>query len=570
MKVEVIELPTLSWPEGAAARMWFCQPRVPVTSQPPFRPTNPEHALGILRAVLNADAAMGPQVDGGPSIVLLPELSVGCADVQTIREIIQTSRPNTLVICGVGHMEHTDVEAIEASAPLCGPPVVGRYANCAMVACGASDRVYLQPKIVPSREELDYHWPGLIVRYFLGRAFPFVVFVCSEMLDRASAKTTISHVVDQLRQQGRQLSAVFWLQHNPKPRSLDFSESLEQLARFDRPTTFVVGSREPCPPRFEHYAVSGALCKKTIFPKNFNVLTRRFHYVEPVLRPSVLSRAVLLRYDADVNRVDTVLANAIDEDSRTERSQLFGSVTPLVLENGVLVDSATNLHLAEICERARRMASATNESLTAFVQLVVDELVGLGTTRFQEFLDRAIVPRPPDNQHRHPAGQQHPGGDYDCNCWKHRECIDLLSDRDDAAEPLAHVLFAIGNVLSQGMTIELVPAPSAPSNIRVSSQGRQFNLCVVFPFDLAANATEEAILGGPRPRSAAAGYIVLGTAGRSGRPELAGISQAVAQGAGAINPANATSPRLKAVYADEFRKSIEDGTLEQLLVNNFG
>jgi hypothetical protein len=467
-------------------------------------------------------------------------------------------------------MERTDIEAIEASAPLCGPPVAGRYANCAMVACGASDRVYLQPKIVPSREEQDFHWPGLIVRYFLGRSFPFVVVVCSEMLDRASARTTISQVVDQLKQEGRQLSAVFWLQHNRKPRSLDFSESLEQLARFDRPTTFVVGSREPSPPRWEHYAVSGALCKKTIFPKSFSVLTRRFHYVEPVSKPSALSRAVLLRYDADVNRVDTVLANAIDEDSRTERSQFFASVAPFILENGELVDSPTNRHLVELSERARQMASSTNGSLAAFVQSVVDELVALGTTRFQEFLDRAIVPRPLDNQHRHSAGQQHPGGDYDCNCWKHRECIDLLSDRDDAAEPLAHVLFAIGNVISQGMAIELIPFPGTPSNIRVSSQGRQFILCVVFPFDLAANATEEAILGGSRPRSADASYIVLGTAGRSGRPQLAGISQAVAQVAGAINAANATSPRLKAVFNDEFRKSIEDGTLEQLLVKNFG
>lgn len=571
MEIEPITLQGLRWPRGTSARVWFCQPLVELTAPAPFRPTAAVRSLDILRAVLARDAQMGPPAAGAPSIVLLPELSVAPADVGNVRALISAARANTLVICGIGHMAAADLDPIEDSVHLCGQPVAGHYANCALVGCGGSNQVFLQPKVVASREELDCHWAGRVVRYFGGAFFSFVVFICSEMLDRAQARTTIREVFERLDEGNQQPPVVFWLQHNPKPRSLDFSQSLEVLSHVDRPTAFVVGSRNACPPRLENFSVSGALFKKGALPRHFNVLTRKFHYVEPVLESTDLSRVVLLRYDVDVNLVETTLANAIEDDDRTPRSQLFGSVVPFVLQNGGLVDSDDNTHLGEIVRRARDTAAATDATQTARIDAVTEQLVSLGTPRFQDFLDRAIVPKPRDEQRRHAAGQQHVQGDYFCDCWAHRRCIDLLCGDADAAAPVAHVLLALARIAAQGLEISLIPLPDSPANVRLSGASGQFDLCVVYPFNFDADATEMAIRGGARPKvSAEPGYIVLGTSGRAGRPALAQISQAVARPVAPLQAAVATEPLLRAVYNDELTASETAGTLPQLLQQRFG
>jgi hypothetical protein len=388
------------------------------------------------------------------------------------------------------------------------------------------------------------------------------------MLDRAQAKTTIREVLDKLAEDGRQLSAVFWLQHNPKPRSIDFSQSLEELTHLDRPTIFVAGSRNQSPPRFENYAVSGALFKKAVLPKHFNILTRAFHYVEPVSDSADLSRVVLLRYDVDVNRVETALASAIEVNDRTPRSQLFSSVTPMILEDGSLTFSGDNTHLTEIVGRARNTAIATENTRATEIRALAVELAALGTTRFQDFLDRAVLPRPNNGNHRHAARQQHPGGDSSCDCWQHRKCIDMLCDVATAAEPLAHLLLALGWIVAQGLEVSVVSMPDSPENIRISGAFGEVKLCIVYPFNFDAEQTEEAIRGGSRPRTGEPGYIILGTSGRAGRPRLATISQAVARPVAPLQAANAAEPVLKAIYYDELAASGGD-SLAQLLQNKF-
>ena len=513
---------------------------------------------------------MGPPAGDAPSIILLPELSVGPADIANVRALINVARANTLVICGIGHMAAADVDQVEASAHLCGEPIGGHYANCALIGCGGSNQVFLQPKVVASREELDCHWAGRVVRCFGGGFFSFVVFICSEMLDRAQARTTIREVFDRLAEANQQPPVVFWLQHNPKPRSVDFSQSLEVLSHVERPTAFVAGSRSGCLPRLENFAVSGALFKKAALARHFNVLTRQFHYVEPVSESTVLSRVVLLRYDVDVNLVETALASAIEDGDRTPRSQLFGSVRPLVLQDGTLIDSDDNIHLGDIIRRSRDTAAATDATQTARINALAEQLVGLGTPRFQDFLDRAIVPRPQDEHRRHAAGQQHAQGDYSCDCWAHRRCIDLLCDDADAAAPVAHVLLALARIAAQGLNVSLIPLSDSPANVRLSSASGQFDLCVVYPFNFDADATEMAIRGGGRPRVSEPGYIVLGTSGRAGRPALAQISQAVARPVAPLQAAVATEPLLRAVYNDELTASETAGTLSQLLQQRFG
>lgn len=570
MEVETVRLQGLRWPRGTSARMWFCQPRVELTTQAPFRPTAAVRSLDTLRAVLDRDAQMAAPAENAPSIVLLPELSVGLADIADLRVLIKTARANTLVICGIGHMTAAEIDPIEASGHLCGEPVVGCYANCALIGCGGSDQIFLQPKVVASREELDCHWPGRVVRCFVGGFFSFVVFICSEMLDRAQARTTIRDVLDKLGENTQELTAMFWLQHNPKPRSGDFAQSLDELTHLDRPTVFVVGSRNESPPRLENFAVSGALFKKAALPRHFNVLTRRFHYVEPISDSTALSRVVLLRYDVDVNLVDTVLASAIEDGDRTQRSQLFGSVVPLVLQNGVLVESMENTHLAEIVRRARDMAGATDAAQTGRIYALTEQLIALGTLKFQEFLDRAIVPKPRDEERRHAAGQQHVGGDYSCDCWIHRQCIDLLCDNDEAAEPVAHLLLALARIAAQGLNVSLIPVADSAANIRLSGPPGEFDLCVVYPFNFDADATETAVRGGGRPKVSEPGYIVLGTAGRAGRPAIGRISQAVARPVAPLQAASATEPLLRAIYYDELTTAQAAGSLSLLLKQRFG
>jgi len=570
MDVDPIQLQGLHWPRGAAARIWFCQPQVQLPAIAPFRPVNAVQSLDILRAVLDRDDQMGPSVGGAPSIVLLPELSIGPDDVAAVRGLISAARTNTLLICGIGHMTAADVDSIEPSTHLCGDPIAEHYANCALIGCGGTDKIFLQPKVVASREELDCHWPGRVVRYFVGGFFQFIVVICSEMLDRAQAMTTIRGVLDKLAENGRQLSAVFWLQHNPKPRSGDFSQSLEELAHLDRPTIFVVGSRNQYPPRLENFAVSGAIFKKAALPKYFNVLTRAFHYVEPVRDSAILSRVVLLRYDVDVNLVETALASAIEDGDRTQRSQLFGSVNPKVLQNGALADSVDNTHLVEIVSRARNMALAVTPTQTVRIHEFAAALASLGTRRFQDFLDRAIVPRPRDESNRHAAGQQHEGGDYFCDCWQHRQCIDFLCDKEIAAEPVAQLLLALATIAAQGLNVSLIPVTDSPANIRLSGPLGEFNLCIVYPFHFDAEETETSIRGGARPKTSEPGYIVLGTSGRAGRPSLARISQAVARPTAPLQAANASAPTLKAIYYDELATSATTGNLAQLLQRRFG
>jgi len=568
MEIEPITLQSLQWPRGTSARIWFCQPQVQLPAVAPFRSANAVQSLDILRAVLSRDDQMGPSVGGAPSIVLLPELSIGLDDVAAVRGLISAARPNTLLICGIGHMDAADIDSIEPVAHLCGEPIAGHYANCALVGCGGMDQVFLQPKVVPSKEELDCHWPGKVVRYFKGAFFQFVVVICSEMLNRAQTKTTIHDVLDKLEGDGQRLSAVFWLQHNRDPRSLDFSQSLEELTRLDRPTIFVVGSRKQCPPRLKNFGVSGALFKKAVLPTHFNVLTRMFHYVEPVPDSGALSRVVLLRYDVDVNRVETTLATAIEDNDRTQRSQLFSSVVPMMMRNGALADSDDNTHLVEIVRSARDTAAATDTTHTTRVQKLADELAALGTPRFQDFLDRAIVPRPRDEEHRHIAGNQHKGGDCFCDCWDHRQCIDFLCDVDTAVEPVAQLLLALAKIAAQGVNVTFIPKRNVPANIRLSGSFGEFDLCIVYPFNFDAEKTEVAIRDS-RPGTGEPGYIVLGTSGRAGRPSLARISQARVRPDAPLQAANSTNPMLRAVYNDELTASMDAGSFVQLLQQRF-
>ncbi len=129
----------------------------------------------------------------------------------------------------------------------------------------------------------------------------------------------------------------------------------------------------------------------------------------------------------------------------------------------------------------------------------------------------------------------------------------------------AHVLLALARIAAQGLDVSLIPLSDSPANVRLSGTSGRFDLCVAYPFNFDADATEMAIRGGARPRMSEPGYIVLGTSGRAGRPALAQISQAVARPVVPLQAAVATEPLVRAVYNEELTASETTGTLSQLL-----
>jgi hypothetical protein len=571
MIVTDVKLDRIEWPPGTVGRLWFCQPKIMLPAAAPFRPVNGEQTFSLLEAVLTTDAALGAPPGGAPSIILMPELCISPGRLHDLVARMQAARANTLLVCGVGHLTAKEMDDFEPSKELCGEPVAGCYANCALVAQGGSDRVYLQPKIVPSSGELDTHWAGKTVKYFQAGYFSFAVFVCSEMLNRAATVTSIRQVLDHLAKETKNLSAIFWLQHNRRPRAVDFSQSLEEFAKLDRPTLVVVGSAAEAPPRYENFGVSGALLKRVVLPRRFDLLTRKFHYVEPVKSSEALSRVVLLRYDVDVNLVHSVLANAIEPDARTEKSQFFEAVRPMILQGHQLVDEDSNTHLTQVVAAAVTRGTAFDQAYAAHVNALGAALAALGTASFQAFLDRAILPRPMREQVRHRAGQLHQPADYHCDCWTHRQCMDLLSDDPEAVEPLAQLLHALGKLVSHGFEVTLLRDLETAANVRLTCGAGIFELSIVYPFAFDADASEHAIRGGAqRPRIQEPGYIILGTSGRSGRPSMATISQAIAKEGGAVKPAVADPPLLRTIYHEELSRALAQNALEPLLQQRFG
>jgi len=205
----------LRWPRGERARVWFAQPRLRLTGQPPFIPLRQEPdptGLDLLRSIVERERALGPDDDTrfarAPSLILLPEYSIAPADYLVARDLARSAPRNSLVVFGLGQMTEAEARAIEPEADLWQGGSAGRYTNCAVVAIGGAESVYLQPKILAAKEEEGIHWPGKIVRYFFGRNVQFVVLVCSEFLDRAEHRTTADAIVDRLLDMGRALNLV--------------------------------------------------------------------------------------------------------------------------------------------------------------------------------------------------------------------------------------------------------------------------------------------------------------------------------------------------------------------------
>jgi hypothetical protein len=84
-----------------------------------------------------------------------------------------------LFVFGVGNMTDQEALSIENKPGLWDGEAAGRYANCAVIGMGGFDHLFLQPKILPSASEMNSHWPGQVIRCFIGDYIRFSVPHCS-------------------------------------------------------------------------------------------------------------------------------------------------------------------------------------------------------------------------------------------------------------------------------------------------------------------------------------------------------------------------------------------------------
>lgn len=537
--------------------IWYGQPIVELPDEPPFIPQPGANATGlqILQGILGHRDFR--ESDCKPAIVILPELAIPFTEIVAARALISNAPKGTLFVFGVGNMTDQEALSIENKPGLWDGEAAGRYANCAVIGMGGFDHLFLQPKILPSASEMNSHWPGQVIRCFIGDYIRFSVFICSDLLNRAGDSSYMTWLHDQLELEQNKLTFACWLQRNPKPRSVQFSNAIDAIGKMDRTTIFVAASRMPLGgKRYENFAVSGAFVRRVLFPADFDKFTHRFHYAEHA-RPDV-SRTVLLRYDADAYRLRTVLADALDAEDKVEKGELFDSSQPYVFREGILTTSAENEHIRDLCEPARLLARTALPDISAAIDSVTQGLTTMGTSRFLAFLDLGVVPRTPDGEKPHIAGIRHDGGDLKCQCWKHRFCIDLLTE-PEGVTPLKAIIETLGLFDAGGCVPKPRYDPNMRTNVDLTVGGVRNSAAVIYPFDFAFDALGQRVFG-EKPTVLRKRFIFVADPVEN-RPHVQTIDAAEAAPEGAIDPAKAALPTFTPVRASELQQARAAGNL---------
>lgn len=566
VNIEEIELTNLRWRRGHKARVWFLQPQLIIDTIPPYIPrilAGEPTAFELIKATLEYEKQFDPP-DDAPTIILLPEFSVLPDQIQQIRDLVTNHvRENTLLVLGLSHLNDRQARQVE-DKDLWNGPSENKFTNCALILTGGSSVVHLQPKIVPSQWEFSCHWEGKTIRYFQGQYFAFIVVVCSELLSRPERQTTAASIVDYLLRHNRKLNLMIWLQHNEKPRSPEFVQSVEQLKTFE-PTIFVASSRSNRPGRGNNYSVSGAIVPHKALASRFKVLNKRFHYIEPMQNSAEMSRAVLLRYDAHVYRVDTVLADCIAESGRTEKSALFEESQPYCFESLALNVSEEHIHLIDVSRPALEQAKQLQNTLSAAISTVAVRLASLNTEEFLSFFDIAFLPKPSSEKTHHVAGGPHDDGDFNCNCWTHRRCVDNLADDPESVRIFGELLISMAAMENLGLGVTPRVDTNQRTNLRLTSDGKDMVLGLVHPEHNNAEGTQRALWGRNNVSLIGSTYIVLGVGDRPSRPWLNEVNAGRLKPLGGIGAANAEQPMLNAIYSREFWDSVKAGTLIDVL-----
>ena len=569
--LEQRSLEGLTWKPGKQARLWLAQPQLSVTDTPPYicQPNGTAASgFSLLKAILVEEEKHEEPLDA-PSFIVLPEFAIRPDEIEDVRLLIGAARRNTVIIFGVGHIVEAQARTIEASDLWLGPSY-DKCTNCAGIGVGGSDRLHLQPKIVPSGPEKDYLWKGKKILYFVGNAVQFTVVICSELLDQPGGDTTLSQLVREVRDRNLTLNLIFWLQHNKDPRSAEFNKSLASLTAIQpQPTVLVISSRQHRPDRLKNYAVSGAIVPHSALSPRFQDLDGRFRYIEPIADdPSSypMSRLVLLRYDADVHYITTALADDLAPGGKTATNAYFEQSLPFKTQSGALSASTANFHIEDILSRALKVANASAPTLAKEHATIVERLVSAGTADFLGFLDVAVLPQPPlGAKTRHAAGQHHSGGDYLCTCWRHRRCLDGLTDGDTAAGPVANVLRAAGALLSQKVDVYPAYDRGSRTNMKLKLGSIEYPFGIVDPLSLDAEGAQRGLWAGSETSLVYSPYVILGVSTRPTRPLVAEVEAAQAGPGSGLDAGVAAGSHFKAVFEDKFWKFFDESRLKELI-----
>jgi hypothetical protein len=292
-------------------------------------------------------------------------------------------------------------------------------------------------------------------------------------------------------------------------------------------------------------------------------LDKEFHYFEPVAETLPISRAVLVRYDADVHCVNTVLGDSLFDAPTIEKGTFFQTSQPYLATTG-LNASGDHFHLEDLCSQPAQLATAASSTLSAHVtDIVAQQLVPLGLRDFLALLDLSLLPQPHGNGTLHASGVSHLPDDLVCTCWQHRLCVDILTDAtNDSTKAFANVLYVLAALRASGLLFVFRYLTNHRTCLELTLDGTVRYLAVVDPFGLDASETELRLMPARGAAALDTSYIILGTKGRA-RRLVGSISPALAPSTGATNLGRATPPTLRAMYFEDICSAMDAGTVQQ-------
>jgi hypothetical protein len=553
----------LRWISGTSAAIWFLHPTAAdLVNDPPYHHridtgTPPLRLLSL--AIANSLA----HKHDGPTIFLLPELTVGADDLSELRAITGSLTHNQMAIVGLGHLNQQQCEAVE--------PGTGaneelwrrawsdtRFANGAAIA--TTNRTWYEAKDWPSKFEDDRncHIPHSRLRIFQGKGIRFAVVICSELLEARNPRPLIEKLRDE------RINVLFWLQHNPKPRHSSFTEALSALYEHEGDHPLVIAiNKQPPPGARKPYGGSAIYSLSTSFGAWKGHLLRPNFACEPLNAHLGISRAILVRYDLPAHRVLTIHPDCIPRG--TAPAGFLRDITPYQLANDHLEPDDQPRHFRELlasghlqaCHEAEidpNDATPTGTGLKNALVAVENELAGSANTLLN-FLDRSLLPR--EGAKLHASHLSHSPAAA-CDCWPHRQDFDSLFEPPTPAI-VAELALAIAALRSSQLPTNVDLELRTPDNLATTIEGGVKRLHLLSSDRRLDICVKHLATSGARTDTPPA--IVL----RSERKQSAPANAARIAPVGSLQAAQRSDVHIPCLSGSEFWRHFRNGTLAEAI-----
>jgi hypothetical protein len=555
---------TFDWPYDARARIWLLQPRAThLTEQVPRY--QDDETWPLLKRLLHDERA---ETHGGPVIFFAPEWAIAPQSIEELKHEARLMPDHHLLVAGLGHLSRDQCVALDPETDntlekLASP---AKFANCAFVATGT--RWYLEGKRRPSwfDEEAGHHLKCSQVRLFTGPAskFKFAVVTCSDMLNFGEDDCFPGVLVNE------RPDVVFWPQHNPKPRNEGFRRWLGEFNKPKGAYCLVVGvNKGPNGLGREEYGGSALFAPADAFHSKKYHMCKAHWCTEPVT--SWLTRATILRYDADAIQITTKHPRDLPRENELANECFIDEVVPCAWHEGALEPNDARTHLTTLFDlgrhpgRARAGLDAEKYALTSGPLAELEHTLSDSMNLFLCFLDIALLQEHSGDSRAHANHESHQRA-ASCNCWPHRANFDLLYEeqrRADVGELLlaAAAVDAFGNASVRPAE----PTSGSPENLEVRDRegGGQVKLILAHA-GVSAQEFERRYFGSGSTRrfAGATSAVALGVK-RSGYLVQANAAQAdLGPGTRADTTVETCGPRL---YGAEFWDRVKLGTLARWL-----